>query len=701
MALSSQEQWENFLKDAGIPEEIAKNYAQVFVKNRIQHPEDLDKQTLKDDLKITTIGDILAILKHAKARQPNIAPSKSHFKPKIELPTLCHDITPAQFRKFKTDWEVYKSITLLPPEQIAPQLYTACDPELQNSIINTTSTFFQDKEETNFKVLEELVTKKSNPAVHRLTFGNLCQSENETINGFVVRVKSASKDCQFECPKCKHDLSDIHIKDQVIRGLKNSSLQTDILAKAKTLDTLDKVVNHAQSYESALSDQSKISDTTETVHKLSEYKQGARAKDKKHNQKPPNKFNKGDRPGNNYFKSHKPRTCFFCGSSKICFNRSQCPAINHNCKRCGAIGHFEKVCMTARAREIRDEEDDYPSPVGSIHIPRQEEEDEEPALVAPLHLINTGIYTSISSITTDEISITVHPRRANGTPMEATCNVMVFPDSGASICLAGSHHLDTIKVDSEDLTPCKKKVSAVGGSTLTCRGYILTDFTVNQRTTRQKLYVCDNVDRIYFSKAACIDVGILPRCFPHPMQPEVIAEKTRPDNHSVNVVQTRTGEQMSAWQQQGPAASMPYPPEERNVSKLKDHLINQFPSVFNKSTPFQAMKCEPVHIHLRKDAKPWATHRPFQIPLCWKDEVKASIDRDVKDGIIEEVPIGEPVTWCSPMIVVQKKDGRPRRTIDFQKLNSQCDRETHHCQSPFQLALQVPNGTKKNCPGCD
>ena len=111
MALS-REQWEKFLKEAGIPDQPAKNYSRTFVENRIQQPDDLDKETLKDDLHITTIGDILAIMKHAKSS----APSKSHFKPKIDLPTLCHDITPAQFRKFKTDWEVYKSITLLPPE---------------------------------------------------------------------------------------------------------------------------------------------------------------------------------------------------------------------------------------------------------------------------------------------------------------------------------------------------------------------------------------------------------------------------------------------------------------------------------------------------------------------------------------------------------------------------------------------------------
>ena len=47
------------------------------------------------------------------------------------------------------------------------------------------------------------------------------------------------------------------------------------------------------------------------------------------------------------------------------------------------------------------------------------------------------------------------------------------------------------------------------------------------------------------------------------------------------------------------------------------------------------------------------------------------------------------------MVVTTKKDGSPRLTIDLQKLNSQSLRETHHCQSPFQLACQVPAGTYK------
>jgi hypothetical protein len=43
-----------------------------------------------------------------------------------------------------------------------------------------------------------------------------------------------------------------------------------------------------------------------------------------------------------------------------------------------------------------------------------------------------------------------------------------------------------------------------------------------------------------------------------------------------------------------------------------------------------------------------------------------------------------------------KEDGSPRRTIDFQQLNAQCQRETHHTSTPFQLASQVPAHTKKS-----
>ena len=39
-------------------------------------------------------------------------------------------------------------------------------------------------------------------------------------------------------------------------------------------------------------------------------------------------------------------------------------------------------------------------------------------------------------------------------------------------------------------------------------------------------------------------------------------------------------------------------------------------------------------------------------------------------GVIEPVPIGEPVTYCHCMIVYAKKNGEPRRTVDFQAIEN-------------------------------
>ena len=83
------------------------------------------------------------------------------------------------------------------------------------------------------------------------------------------------------------------------------------------------------------------------------------------------------------------------------------------------------------------------------------------------------------------------------------------------------------------------------------------------------------------------------------------------------------------------------------------------------------------------------------VPIHWRDAVKAGIDQDIKLGVLEAVPIGQPVTWCHRMVVCANKNGSLRRTVDFQPLNSHATRETHHTQSPFHQARSVPQGKKK------
>ena len=91
-----------------------------------------------------------------------------------------------------------------------------------------------------------------------------------------------------------------------------------------------------------------------------------------------------------------------------------------------------------------------------------------------------------------------------------------------------------------------------------------------------------------------------------------------------------------------------------------------------------------------------AIHKPIPIPHHWQAQVKSDLDRDVELGILEKVPMGMPTTWQSRMVVVSKKSGKPRRTVDLSPLNKNCLRETHTTKAPFFQVSRVKPKTYKS-----
>ena len=696
MALRSKEDWRQFFTDVSIPNAESEAYAEIFIKNRMTEVSvsELSREILHE-LGITTVGDALAIMRHAKEYSkspPRGTVSTSTFtKPSaIKPPQLVSEMTHPEFRKFKVDWAVYTKTTNLPADQIAPHLYSACDSNVQNSIINTSDDFFNRSEDEIIKMLEKIVTKRSNPTVHRMTFSNIVQSDSESINSYLVRLKSAAKDCEFECPSCKHDLSSINVKGQFIRGIRNTTLQTDILAKGDSLKSIEEIVKHSEAFEAALHDQSKFQDSVDVMalHKRSwnRSKTGQHATQRVNSGQHATQHSNPDqlpishnpdrytssRPNGNSNRS-STRTCPGCGSpSHTSIDRqSVCPAWGKTCHNCSTPNHFASVCRQKKRETAR-----------AIHNDAAHDDTAHDVLIAHVeYRRTTDSFTTASALTSNvsEIPAEITPILKRDKPYQPK-TMMIFPDSGAGICLAGPSHISQLSVNPRELLPCNKKVTAVGGSVLTCHGWLPVQFKIGTNISRQPLYICEKIDRIYFGRKGCTEMNIIPPSFPYPMNTEVKMEY-------INEVQEQTHQRPT---------SIPFPATEENIPKLKEHLIKEFSSTtFNKTSPFKAMQCPPVHIHIKPDAIPYATHVPIPIPLHWRDEVKANLDEDVINRIIEQVPIGEPVSWCSPMIVTTRKDGRPRRTIDLQKLNAQCLRETHHCESPFKLACQVPPNTKK------
>jgi len=104
---------------------------------------------------------------------------------------------------------------------------------------------------------------------------------------------------------------------------------------------------------------------------------------------------------------------------------------------------------------------------------------------------------SIVQAIDDQINVSMSPSLPRRQKSPTICKV--FPDSGASICLAGTSHLSKLNIQKTQLILCSQQITVVGESMLNCFGWLPMTFSINKLTTRQPLFFCGEADRIYLS----------------------------------------------------------------------------------------------------------------------------------------------------------------------------------------------------------
>ena len=72
---------------------------------------------------------------------------------------------------------------------------------------------------------------------------------------------------------------------------------------------------------------------------------------------------------------------------------------------------------------------------------------------------------------------------------------------------------------------------------------------------------------------------------------------------------------------------------------------------------FGLVKCEPVKITLKQDAKPYHVSVARRIPTPLQGKVAKELARMESEGIIKPVTKPTSTDWCAPMVVVMKKNG--------------------------------------------
>ena len=288
-----------------------------------------------------------------------------------------------------------------------------------------------------------------------MTIANITKSEGESIQNYLIHLKSTAKDCEYTCPNCNSNLQHLHIKDQFIRGLHNKTMTAHILAKARYLPNLTDIIKHAEAFETALHDQFYLKKPCDHAARVSDYKKSKQAQ------------------------NHQSKPC--SGSGSTTHNTSQqssnCPAWGRQCLNCNKFNHFAKVC-------------------------KQLQKDTASALIAQVKYDNhVGQYTAATTDITTKIpaTVSIHTPGSNNN----TTTLQIFPDSGASICLGGPNLLKKLHVNNDNLIRCNKNITAVGGTKLKCKGWVPLKFVTGCHKTIQPVHICNKVDKLYFSKKGC------------------------------------------------------------------------------------------------------------------------------------------------------------------------------------------------------
>ena len=581
---------------------------------------------------LQALGDQLATM--ASGLQLNGSPRA----PAPPLPERCAlEMSSASFRTWKRSMLQWLKLHRLQPTDSVQHIRLHCTPELQR-VLDARYTEVQWaalSPERALDAIGAMVLRASNQAVHWAEFFVYNQGRDESISEYFAKCAQKAIDCGFQCPICDSDLSEYMLMRKLMVGLRDEKLKSDLFRSCESFVSVDALRAVCATYEAARKDASMPQHDT--------WHQEPRAADVETDPAP---LECAVVKGNNY------RSCANCGGQHEP-KRASCPARNSVCHGCQKIGHLKRCCRGMSKKKVTNEASGVL--MGGVTLGS-----------VTLGAVTAGVIPSGQPLIDVNVSVLVGGAKP-------PCVVPAVADTGAQVCVAGPSLLAMLGKGATLARP-HRGLRDVADLQLGCMGTLSLNIQLRERSTVQEVYFIKTAKCLFLSLDACKGLGLVPDSFPHHdlTSASLAVEEARPPPPK--------------------PASVPFPPLEENVSKLEQWLLRHFSaSTFNTSRePLPIMEGLPHHIHLVPGATPYACHTPIMVAKHWELEVKKQLDEDVRKGIIEAVPTGEASEWCTRMVIVAKKSGQPRRTVDFQRLNAYCRRETHHTPPPFDMISGVP-----------
>ena len=660
------------------------------------------------------------------------APTTTPVGPALKLkpPSISVGSSPDQWSSFTRQWAMYKNGMALHQDMHATALFHCCDDDLKNDLMRDLQNDVSSMSEADLlAAIKRLAVKEESTLVHRIKLSKMTQAPGTPIRTFLANLRGQASLCQYTAtckqPGCTHqyDYSNEIIKDNLIRGIADPEILSDLLGDPKTDRTLDETVAFIAQKEQGKATRAAVGG--ESVSSMSH----SREKQRPH----PQPTSYGD------------AKCWACGQDRHAKvnNRNVraklCEAWSQTCSKCSVKGHFASCCskcpscsnwghrdktskwcpqnphgkqQKSKTNESLKTEDDS---IGALfsqlcatehHRPTQESS----ATKKPVeHHVFEGQWIARPSKPHPTMNVRLTPlpndhkklgyslQHSNPTPI----NIPMIADSGCQSCIIPLRSALSMGINRKDIFPVTLSMRGAIAEDLGVEGGLFAEISTvdmagETRSTKQLVYVSRSIGKAFLCREALIALGAISQDFP--------AVPTVQPMSAVASAADETSQRCSCPQrsQQPPPLPDELPdhitPSEENVPVLKEWLLNYYASTTFNTCEHQTlpmMSGEPLQLHVDPKAKPVAIHKPALVPLHWQDQVYKDLERDVKLGVLERVAPNTPTTWCFRMVVTAKSDGTPRRTVDLQPLNRHSVRQTHHVPSPFHLADRVPQGTKK------
>lgn len=203
--------------------------------------------------------------------------------------------------------------------------------------------------ENLIKIIEEHLAPKRNVLVAQHHFLSTFQSDQQSISDFNAALKRNIGDCAFVCPGCAGSISEVFLRAQFIRGLKDNNIRQHLLQSSK--NTYSEVLSSALVSESAKADALTLSCRSSTqptgmsidINKVKESNYRSRS----------NSSQRSKQQSVDFRALGIDNLCLRCGKDNHLSKDCRTNTRNLKCSSCKKTGHLSRVCISTLLSQNR------------------------------------------------------------------------------------------------------------------------------------------------------------------------------------------------------------------------------------------------------------------------------------------------------------------------------------------------------------